>query len=400
MTQTQTRTDILIAGGGIAGLTAAAALHAAGWHVTLVSPTPPVTTETGDGSDLRSTAFLQPARQLFDKARLWPHLAPRAVPLEGLRIVDTVGWPPEMRAEREFRSEDIVAGPFGWNLLNVHTNAALMAALADRPGITLRWGTGVADILVRDSEAIVRLRDGVRIRARLVLGMDGRASTVRRLSGIGCDVIRYGQTALAFTVGHDRPHGNVSTEFYNAGGPFTMVPLPQTRGRPASAVVWMQPSAEAERMAARPPEDIAAIASARSCHMFGALEVLSPIRPWPIVAQKAQALSAPRIALLAEAAHVVPPIGAQGLNTSLNDLAALLAALEGAPDPGAARVLDRYARARRPDIAARVAAIDLFNRVTRSGLPALQSLRLAGLKAVHDVAPVRKAVMRAGMGGA
>lgn len=396
---TQTRTDILIAGGGIAGLTAAAACAAAGREVTLVSPAPPVTEETGDGSDLRSTAFLQPARALFDAAGLWPHLADKAVALDGLAIVDTVGWPPEIRDSREFRAADIVDGPFGWNLLNVHTNAALMRALKGRPGVTLRFGCGFADMVPRDGEVIARLTDGSRVRARLVLGMDGRNSAVRQAAGIGVDVTRYGQTALAFTVSHPVPHANVSTEIYNTGGPFTMVPLPDVNGQPASAIVWMNPSAEAQRIAALPETEIATLASQRSCYSFGPLTLLSGIRAWPITSQKAAALTAQRTAILAEAAHVVPPIGAQGLNTSLNDLAALLKAMEGAADPGADSVLTAYEKARRTDIAARVAAIDLFNRVTRSGLPALQSLRLTGLKAVHDAAPVRKAVMRAGMGG-
>jgi 2-octaprenyl-6-methoxyphenol hydroxylase len=179
-----------------------------------------------------------------------------------------------------------------------------------------------------------------------------------------------------------------------------MVPLPDVNGAPASAIVWMNPSPEARRIAALPVAEVAALASERSTWMLGPLTPLSGIRPWPIVAQKADALTAPRTAILAEAAHVVPPIGAQGLNTSLNDLAALLKAMDGAEDPGAEAVLAAYARARKGDIARRVAAIDLFNRVTRSGLPALQSLRLTGLKAVYDAAPLRKAVMRAGMGGA
>lgn len=396
---TQTRTDILIAGGGIAGLTAAAALAAAGRSVMLVSPFAPVVEEAGDGSDLRSTAFLQPARALFDAADLWQHLEDQAVPLDGLRIVDTTGWPPVTRDSREFRASDIVDGPFGWNLLNVRTNAALMRALEGRPGVTLRFGTGFADMVQRDGEVIARLTDGSRVRAKLVLGMDGRNSAVRQAAGIGVDITRYGQTALAFTVSHPIPHGNVSTEIYNVGGPFTMVPLPDVNGSPASAIVWMNPSAEAKRIAALPEAEIAARASERSCYSFGPLTLLSGLRPWPIVSQKATALTAQRTAILAEAAHVVPPIGAQGLNTSLNDLAALLKAIDGAEDPGSDTVLTAYARARRTDIAARVAAIDLFNRVTRSGLPALQSLRLTGLKAVYDATPVRKAVMRAGMGG-
>jgi 2-octaprenyl-6-methoxyphenol hydroxylase len=141
-----------------------------------------------------------------------------------------------------------------------------------------------------------------------------------------------------------------------------------------------------------------AVMSARSCHHLGPLTLASERRVWPIVSQRAERLVAERTAILAEAAHVVPPIGAQGLNTSLNDVIALRdLAVQDAARLGTPDMLATFARTRGPDIRARVAAIDLFNRVTRSGEPVLQALRLAGLRTVYDVAPLRQAVMRAGM---
>ena len=221
-------------------------------------------------------------------------------------------WPPRTRDSREFRSEDILDGPFGWNLLNVDTNAALMSALEGRDGITLRFGTGFADMLTRDRESIVRLSDGTRLSAQLVVAMDGRNSAVRTAAGIDVDVIRYGQTALAFTVQHPLPHGNVSTEFYNEGGPFTMVPLPDVDGQPASAIVWMNPSAKAQNLSSLPGEELSDIASQRACNMFGPLRIISPIRHWPIAAQKARALTAPRTASLPRQPMWCPRSGRRG----------------------------------------------------------------------------------------
>ncbi|MEL6205389.1 MAG: FAD-dependent monooxygenase [Pseudomonadota bacterium] len=394
----RTETDVFIAGGGIAGLTAALAVARTGMRVVLAAPARPITAPAEDGSDLRSTAFLQPARQLMDEIGLWSALASDAVPLEGLRLIDTVGWPPEIKDTREFRANDLGASCFGWNLINWRVSAALMSVLDEEPLVDMRFGRRFASMLTRRSGVIVRLSDGESVAARLVVAADGRNSAVRAAAGIGVDTTRYGQKALAFTVTHPVPHGNVSTEIYNSGGPFTMVPLPDQSDRPASAIVWMNPGPKALALASADPVAFEAEMSARSAYHLGPLALTSARRVWPIVSQRARALTAERTAILAEAAHVVPPIGAQGLNTSLNDVAALRDVIAVSPEAlGGPDMLAQFARARTLDMQARVAAIDLFNRVTRSGAPRMQAFRRNALKAIYDIRPLRQAVMRAGM---
>lgn len=395
----RTITDVFIAGGGIAGLSAALAFARAGFSVVLASPEAPVTEAAETGSDLRSTAFLQPAKALYEEIGLWEAVRAEAVPLEGLRLVDSVGWPPETRDARAFRASDLGEDCFGWNLLNWRVSRGLIEVLSAEAAVDLRFGASFSAMVARSTGTIVRLDTGDSIAARLVIAADGRASGVRAAAGIDVEVTRYGQKALAFTVTHPVPHQNVSTEIYNEGGPFTMVPLPDIGGRPASAIVWMNPGARALELAALEVSEFNAVMSERSCHYLGPLERASDLRIWPIVSQRATRLAAERTAIVAEAAHVVPPIGAQGLNTSLNDIIALRdLAVAHRTALGGPEMLAAYGRARGPDIRARVAAIDIFNRVTRSGAPWLQSLRLNGLKAIYDVAPLRQAVMRAGMG--
>ncbi|MEO0829710.1 MAG: FAD-dependent monooxygenase, partial [Pseudomonadota bacterium] len=289
-------------------------------------------------------------------------------------------------------------GPLAWNLLNVDTLRLLWERIAQLSGIKVLSGSAFSSMVQRDREVIARLTCGTSVRARLVAGLDGRDSAVRDAAGISAHTTRYGQTALAFVVSHPVPHENISTEIYHCGGPFTTVPLPDQASSPASAVVWMNEAPYAKRLLAMEKREFEEVATARSAHWLGPLTLQSARRPWPIITRKAGALTSHRTAVLAEAAHVVPPIGAQGLNTSLNDVAALADALTDVEDPGAPEVLRAYDRSRRADIAARVAAIDLFNRVTRSSLPWLQSLRLNGLKAVADTSILRRTVMRAGMG--
>ncbi|SIN83099.1 FAD-dependent monooxygenase [Vannielia litorea] len=393
---TRETTDILIAGAGIAGLTAAACFGQAGYRVTLAAPAPPRRDKTQ--GDQRSTAFLDPAIALFSEAGLWARLAPHAQPLQELHITDTTGWPPRTRDSRAFRSDAPGTPPLAQNLMNWRIADVLLNALESLPNVALHWGAGFASMVTREREALVRLTDDSSLRARLVIGADGRDSAVRETAGITAEISRFGQKALAFSVTHPEPHRDISTEVYNQGGPFTLIPLPDEDGTPTSAVVWMNPGPEALRLQALDAEAFSAEATTRSAGLLGPLTLASPRAVFPIITLRSRALTAQRTALIAEAAHVIPPIGAQGLNTSLNDLAALLKS--ATPDAlGSRQHLDRYENSRARDVAARVAAIGFYNRLTRSGLPPLQSLRLSGLKAVADLPPLRRAVMKAGMGG-
>ncbi len=391
--------DIFISGGGIAGQVAAAVFAARGFSVVMADPVPPVTEADLDGSDLRSTAFLRPARELFQACGLWPLLEPHSMPLDSLAVIDTTGWPPVVRDRRTFAAADMGDEPFGWNLMNWVVRRELWGYLKDAPGITALYGTGFRSLVNRTGEVIIGLDNGARVRAKLAIAADGKFSPLREAAGIEVHTTRYGQKSLAFTVTHDLPHGNISTEIYNEGGPFTIVPLPDIDGQPASAIVWMNFGPRAMELMEMDVAAFEEVMFIRSTGLLGRMHLKGHRSIWPIITQTAKQLAEGRVAVVAEAAHALPPIGAQGLNTSLNDISALVdAALKSAADPGAPSVLSAYEAARKPDIAARARVIDAFNRVARSGEAVVQALRLVGLKAVHDIQPVRKGVMRAGLG--
>jgi len=393
------KVDIFISGGGIAGLVTAAAFGHAGFSVLLADPSPPAQTETDPDADLRSTAFLQPARALFQEIDLWQVLEPHAVPLDVLRVVDTTGWPPEITEVRSFSPTDLGTETFGWNLPNWLTRSAVLGFVEKQPNIELALGTGFKSMLTRTTGAIVTLSDNRRVTARLVIGADGRTSPVREAAAIDVKTARYGQKVLAFSATHPLPHGNVSTEIYNQGGAFTTVPLPDHAGQPASAIVWMNDGATAQRLAALDETAFNAEMTTRAAGLLGPMSRIGGLRMFPVITQRATHITAERTALVAEAAHALPPIGAQGLNTSLHDVAALYDLARADPAAlGTADQLAQYAKARERDIALRARAIDLFNRVCKSGDPTLQALRRAGLKAAHDIRPLRQSVMRAGLG--
>ena len=391
--------DILISGGGIAGLAAAAAFGTAGFNVICVDPTPPITSREADGADMRSTAMLQPARTLLEAAGIWDHLAPHAAALQIMRIVDAGGAEPEARIVKDFDASDISDLPFGWNFPNYVLRREMLTRLEALPNVDFRAGTGTTALFTRSQMAKVTLSNGSKVQAKLVIAADGRNSPMRKAAGITVSTKRYGQKALAFAVTHPIPHNNVSTEIHRTGGPFTLVPLPDYNGLPCSAVVWMDDGPKSQtRFDANIPafEDEM---STRSCHHFGPLTLASKRSMWPIISQTASAMSAQRVALIAEAAHVVPPIGAQGLNMSLRDMAALLELATARPDGlGDVEMLMAYEKARMGDIKLRVRGIDLLNRASQASSPAMRDARAMGLNALYSMGPVRKTLMQMGLG--
>ena len=392
-------TDILISGGGVAGLTAAAAFGAAGFSVICTDPAPPVTDAEAAGADMRTTAFLQPSRALLSAAGVWERIAPHGASLRVMRIVDAGGATPEPRIVKDFDAAELGDAPFGWNFPNWLLRRELVARIAELPNVDFRPGIATTGLLTRATEARVTLSDGARVAARLAIAADGRASPLRAAAGIRVKTTRYGQKALAFAVTHPVAHQNVSTEIHRSGGPFTLVPLPDRDGQPSSAVVWMERGPEAERLAALPVDEFEAAMLARSAGLFGPLRLVTRRSVWPMISQIAARFSGERLALVAEAAHVVPPIGAQGLNMSLADIGCLLGLAGDAPARlGDAAMLAAYHRRRWPEVKARVTGIDLLNRASMLGTPQLRDLRGAALKALYSLAPVRRGLMKAGLG--
>ncbi|WP_306005351.1 UbiH/UbiF family hydroxylase [Aquicoccus porphyridii] len=391
--------DILVSGGGVAGLTAAAVFGSAGFSVLCVDPAAPVTERDAEGSDLRTTAFLQPSRDLLEFAGLWSRLALHAAPLQVMRIVDAGGPSPEPRLTKDFNAGDITDLPFGWNLPNWLLRHEMVARLLELPNAEFRPGTAFASLFTRETGARVGLSDGSRVHVQLVIAADGRNSPVRRASGIPVKTTRYGQKALAFAVTHPVPHNNVSTEIHRSGGPFTLVPLPDYQGLPSSAIVWMERGPEVARLAGLDEPDFEAAMNERSCGLFGPLTLASRRTVWPIISQIADRMHGERVALVAEAAHVVPPIGAQGLNMSLSDMRTLLDIAQSNPDQlGDRQMLETYHKHRHTEVAARVAGVDLLNRASMIESQPLRDLRAMGLGAIYSLAPVRKVMMQLGLG--
>ena len=364
-------------------------------------PNASVTKRGNKGADLRTTAFLQPAQQFLADIGLWQAMADHAMPLEKMRIVDAGGAeaPATVRKQKDFDAHDVSDGPFGWNVPNWFSRNVLVGALKAHPKVTFLTGVSSTGYFSRDAEARITLSTGERVRAALVLAADGRNSALRKAAGISVTTRRFGQKALAFAVTHPIPHENISTEIHRSGGPFTLVPLPDYGGMPSSAVVWMETGPEAARLMALSDDAFEDAIQTRSCGLLGPLKLASQRTLWPIISQIAKRLSAQRLALIAEAAHVVPPIGAQGLNMSLADIQTLRDLAKASPDRlGDTAMLEAYHKERISDLRTRVAGISLLNQASMADPQILRDLRARGLDVLHGIAPVRRALMHLGLG--
>jgi 2-octaprenyl-6-methoxyphenol hydroxylase len=386
------RFDVGVIGAGPAGLCAAVLTALGGARVALVGPA------DANAGDTRTSALFAASMGVLARTGVWPALEPAAAPLAAIRIVDRVSRD-DHPSTVMFEAAEIGAAAFGHNIANRDLVRALEARFAALPG-SLRVAHKVSAIEHRRHEVRLDCADGARLRVRLVAAADGRDSPAREAAGIAATGWDYGQAAIATRVAHELAHDNISTELHRPGGPLTAVPLP---GRNC-AIVWLERSAAADALARLDDAGLARRIGAELGSFLGAIEVAGPRGLFPVRGLSAATLAHRRTVLIGEAGHVLPPIGAQGLNLAMRDAAWLAdivgRALAAGEDPGAEPVLARYRRARRGDTMSRRTACDLLNRSLLFDGAALRGLRGIGLAGLAGVGALRRQVMRAGMGGA
>jgi len=387
--------DILVIGGGITGLAATAALAGAGFEVTCVDPAPsaPGAATRLDG---RTTALFPGSARTLAACGAWEACREAAAGLWTMRIVDD--GPGGPRHAGTFESRELRdGGPFGWNVANAVIRNALVARLEALPTATHWTGASVDDLRFAGPHAEARLSDGRELRAALVIGADGRKSMTRKAAGIAARAWGYGQTAMAFSIAHSRAHEGVSTEFHRPEGPLVLVPMPGN----TSSVVWVERERAAGTFAGLDAASFRRIFAGRIHGTLGEIEDMGEVWTYPVSTLLADGFAGHRVALIGEAAHGLPPIGAQGLNLGLSDVAVLTEELAEARrsgrDIGADAVLATYERRRRPDVVARVLGVDALNRAVMTGNPALRAARRLGVRTLAGCGPARRALMQTGM---
>ena len=384
-TQSPRRIDIAIVGAGAVGLAAAIALAGQGRSVALLGP-------VATPRDGRTVALFDGQWRFLEGLGLGEAIFAKAAPLSVMRMVDDSGslfrQPPV-----EFKAAELGMEAFGWNVENADLTGILAEAVAAHPSIETI--PALVDRIEPGPEGVRLAGEGFEPRlARLVVGADGRNSKARAAAGIGTRDWRYPQTALTAIFDHRRDHKDTSTEFHTRSGPCTLVPLPGRR----SSLVWLLDPAQAEDVAALDDAAFALRVERQVQSILGPMRLSGARGKVPMSGLSVDRFAAARMALIGEAAHVFPPIGAQGLNLGLRDVAALAEAVGGAADPGAERVTGAYDTARRADVRLRTGAVDMLNRTLLTDLLPADLMRGAGLLALSRIGPLRRFVMRQGLG--
>ena len=377
--------EILVAGTGPAGLIAALAFAGQGFSVLLAGPEP------GD-RDERTTALMMPAVRFLQDLHGMTHLVEGAAPLKTMRIADATS-----RLIRSpfvsFKASEIDEDAFGFNFTNRSLNRQLFDAVKANTSIT-RQHSFVVQWYPGEQNVDVEFDDGSAAHAKLAIAADGRNSPARAAIEVATRRMDYRQSAFVTDFEHEFDHENASTEFHTDTGPFTQVPLPGKR----SSLVWMVRPETADELAAMDADILSRTIEDRMQSMLGKVKVGTARQIYPLSVLLARTFARRRIALVGEAAHVFPPIGAQGLNLSIRDVSDLLTAVKRNPgDPGSADVLAGYNRLRRPDILARTGSVHLLNQSLLSDMLPAQIARRVGLSMLDAFAPLRGFFMREGM---
>jgi 2-octaprenyl-6-methoxyphenol hydroxylase len=383
---------VLTVGAGPAGLALALGLAAKGVGAAVAETLPAASAKAASG---RSAALFGPSIEHLRNLGLWQEVRALAAPLKALSFVDDTGR--LLRAPDVcFEAREIGLHAFGYNIPNADLAGVLKRACAAR-GVPIIETGRLAAFREGEDAAEADFQGGLRFRASLFAAADGRNSPLRAAAGIGALSWTYEQIAIGAAFSHSEPHGDVCIELHRDGGPLTLIPLPGNR----SSLVWAERKPKAEALLALGDEAFAEALNAAIRGRLGRISNVTPRAGFPLSSLSARDYGARRVALVGEAAHVSPPIGAQGLNLGFRDAAALVwlvaDAYEKGENIGGQALLDSYSRARRGDVLSRTFGIDLLNRSLLSNFPLLQAGRGLGLYALAKSGPLRRAFMRGGI---
>lgn len=386
--------DIVIIGAGAAGGTLAVLLAQVGFDVALIDPYPPESFKKTETTG-RTVALIGSSVEILRATGVWKRLEPISCRMECMKIMDVSkgGSDP---VSVEFEAEHIGHDEFGFNIPNAPLRAALFERIQKLKNIQFIKAR-FNDYRTDEHGVTVRLDNDDEIRARLLVGADGKKSAVREFAGITTRTHDYDQTAITCIINHSKSHQNISTEFHTPSGPTAIVPMPGNQ----SSIVWVETHEKAEGLLHIKKQEFEQALQAQINNLLGGITLEKGPEGWPLETTKAREIIGKRLALIAEAAHSMPPITAQGLNLSLRDVASLAETLTDQArlgmDIGNQATLGMYKKRRHFDIDSRVAGVHAMNRFVSNDIPAIKGARRAGLKTLENVLPLKMLAMKIGL---
>lgn len=385
------RHDIVIAGGGTAGLAFACALaDALGPQLRLAVVDRAQLTADGGTGDARAFALSAGSKRMLDVLGVWPAIAGHAQPVTSIDITDS-SLQDAFRPVLVSYDNRVEGGePATYIVEHQRLHAALVAAAAARPSIALLERSPAQGFEADEHGVTIHLSGGSTLRAALLVAADGRGSQLREAAGIRVVRWSYPQAGIVATVRHAHPHGGRAVQHFLPGGPFAILPLTGNR----SCITWTENEKRAREILALDDAGFLAEIEKRFDYRLGAIELAGPRASWPLDMHLARAMVANRFALVGDAAHGVHPIAGQGLNLGLRDVAALCEVIADAAriglDIGSLATLERYERWRRLDSAVSAATFDALNRLFSNDWTVLRTARDFGLGLVERLPALKQ----------
>ncbi len=384
--------DVIVIGGGPAGLVMTAMLGTAGFSVLTIEREALKSKSTLAKSDQRTTALSYSSTKILERCGLWPLLRKEACPILDIRVAD--GPSPLFL---EFRHREVGDEPFGFIIENHIFHAALRRRATSFKSVTLMTGAMKALDLNAD-EARVTLEDGRICSASLVIGADGRFSQSREEAGIPAYGWKYPQTAIVCTLKHSMPHHNVAVEHFLPGGPLATLPMTKQR----SSIVWTESSDAAKTLMQMSVADFTENLQEKVEDWLGDIKLTGPRISYPLGLKHARRYIDKRFALIGDAAHGIHPIAGQGFNLGMGDIGVLSEELQKAAslglDPGNAEMLRRFEKRRKFANGNMVFMTDALDRLFSNAIPPVEAARRFGLFAVQNMPNLRRFFMRTAMG--
>lgn len=384
------RADVIILGGGLVGLSLAAALDSSGLSAIVIDPADP-DQRLDAAFDGRTSAVSSSSTRMLEAIGVADHYPRPGCPILRIQVADGLE-PGGIKFEPGPDDE-----PLGWMHENRHLRAALRARAEAGRRLWLLWKSKVAAVERGEHGAVVALDDGRKLCAPLLVGADGRNSPTREAAGIRVARWRYDHRAIVSVLAHERPHGNVAYEIFYPSGPFALLPMTDSEAGHRSAIVWSVPEADAAGFLSLSDKDFADEARIAMGGCLGGIALAAPRSTFPLGFHHAASITARRLALVGDSAHAVHPIAGQGLNLGFRDSAALAQVLvQGARlglDLGDRQVLDRYQRWRSLDSLSVGVATDSLTRIYGIRGRTASAVRRFGMGMIDRIAPVKNRLM-------
>ena len=388
--------DVVICGGGLSGLICSLALSNIGISSFCIDKSTNIKKKQ---IDTRSTAYLRPSKEFLDNIGIWKHLSKNANPLKTLSIINSSSGFPynNIISETKFNAIEIFQDEFGWNINNNQTKKILFELVKKDKMINFEYDE-IINIKEFDETLTVCLKNKKQINTKLLIGADGRNSFIRKNYNINADIDSLDQKAITFLIKHEYKHTDISYEIYKTGGPFTTVPLKNDKLN-TSAVVWVDNKKNIDNLLKLNKKEFNREVNKRSVNKLGDISVISELEIFPVSTQIADKLVDHRMILIGEAAHALPPIGAQGLNLTIKDIKEIYDLCKKNPfGIGDGEMVSKFNIKRLIDIKIRSKSVNFLNKISESNQILISKTRDFGLNFLAKVQPVKYLLMKFGLG--